>query len=55
MNNFAFHVPTKVYFGKGQVSGRPHMIVMLEEFIQYALEKKAWIAPFREVLKRTEF
>ena len=38
-----------------QVSGRPHMIVMLEEFIQYALEKGAWIAPFRDVLERTEF
>ena len=38
-----------------QVSGRPHMIAMLEEFIQYALGKGAWIAPFRDVLQRTEF
>ena len=26
-----------------------------EEFIRYALEKNAWIAPFRDVLQRTEF
>ena len=38
-----------------QVSGRPHMIVMLEEFIRYALERNAWIAPFRVVLERVEF
>lgn len=38
-----------------QVSGRPHMITMLEEFIRYALERDCWIAPFREVLKRVEF
>ena len=38
-----------------QVSGRPHMIAMLEEFIQYALGKGAWIAPFRDVLQRMEF
>ena len=28
---------------------------MLEEFIRYALDKGAWIAPFRDVLKRTTF
>ena len=38
-----------------QVSGRPHKIVMLEEFIRYALECGAWIAPFRDVLERVEF
>ena len=38
-----------------QVSGRPHMIVMLEEFIRYALVRGAWIAPFRVVLERVEF
>ena len=31
------------------------LIAMLEEFIRYALEKNAWIAPFRDVLERTEF
>ncbi len=38
-----------------EVSGRPHMIAMLEEFIQYALGKGAWIAPFRDVLERVQF
>jgi hypothetical protein len=31
------------------------MIAMLEEFIQYALGKGAWIAPFRDVLERVRF
>ena len=30
------------------------MIAMLEEFIQYALGKGAWIAPFRDVLERVQ-
>lgn len=38
-----------------QVSGRAHMITMLEEFINHALENDAWIAPFEEILKRVEF
>lgn len=38
-----------------QVSGRPHMITMLEKFIDHALENGAWIAPFREILDRVEF
>ena len=38
-----------------QVSGRAHMIIMLEEFINHALENNAWIAPFEEIVKRVEF
>ena len=38
-----------------QVSGRAHMIIMLEEFINHALENNAWIAPFEKILERVEF
>ena len=38
-----------------QVSGRPHMITMLEEYISYALENGAWIAPMQEICDRIEF
>ena len=36
-------------------TGIRFLIAMLEEFIRYALGKGAWIAPFRDVLERTEF
>ncbi len=38
-----------------QVSGRPHMITMLERFIDYALENGCWIAPFNELIEKVEF
>ena len=38
-----------------QVIGRPHAIMMLEEFIKYVLDNGAWVKPFEDILSKVEF
>ena len=38
-----------------QVIGRSHMIMMLEQLINYVLENDAWIAPFKDIYDKIEF
>lgn len=37
-----------------QVIGRPHNIMMLEQFIQYVLDNGGWIAPLKDILERID-
>ena len=38
-----------------QVIGRPHNITMLEEFINYILERGACIMPLKDIYERVSF
>lgn len=38
-----------------QVIGRPHNIIMLEEFIRHALDSGAWIATFKDIYEKISF
>jgi len=38
-----------------QVIGRPHNIIMLEQFINYVLERGGWITSLRNIYKSVEF